>query len=465
MSAATVAPSRADRGTRPEPLRREDHPSPDHLEALDGLDRAHARVGEAQLGFLAGVARAEGSVRPSQEGFRSFVHLVSCRYGVPYWKAQRIVGAARALPRLPRISQALARGELSLDKVLELARFATPEDEEGLVRWAKGVAVAAVRVRADLATRPKAEVDREAHRGRRLEWWFDGEGRRFELFCALPAAEGMAVARAIDHVARRIPPLPGEEGADFNDARRADALVALARSHLARAGGVDRPTVVVHARWDTLTRARPGAELEGGTVVHPETARRLACTSRVEILFEDGDGRVLARARRRHPPPWMVRELHHRDRGCVFPGCGRRAHVVVHHLRPFGRGGPTTLENCCLLCVFHHVLVHELGWGLRRTGGRFVWIRPNGMPYEPGPSPPLTTPARRRSARRPGAALRPLHCARGPRGRARRRRGRGGSGHGGRHPQGDARPPAPPPVHLRPGDRRAWAPLRPPADR
>ncbi len=321
MSAATVAPSRADHGTRPEPLRREDHPTPDHLEALDELDRAHARVGEAQLGFLAGVARAEGSVRPSQEGFGSFVHLVSCRYGVPYWKAKRIVGAARALPRLPRVSQALRRGELSLDKVLELARFATPEDEERLVRWARGVAVASVRVRADLATRPKAEVDREAHRGRRLQWWFDRDGRRFELFCALPAAEGMAVARAIDRVARGIPALPGEEGAAFRDARRADALVALARSHLAHAGEVGAATVVVHARWDTLTRGRPGAELEGGPVIHPETARRLACTSRV-------------------------------------------------------------------LCVFHHVLVHELGWGLRRMGGRFVWTRPNGMPYEPGPSPP-----------------------------------------------------------------------------
>jgi len=196
------------------------------------------------------------------------------------------------------------------------------------------------------------------------------------------------VARAIEEVAREVPVLPGEEGAALRDRRRADALVALARSRLAHAGGVDRATVVVHARREAPTRGRPGAELQGGPVLHPEVARRPACTSRIEILFEDGDGRLHARALRRGPPDRMMRELRRRDRGCVFPGCGRRAHLVVHRLKAFGRGGPTTLENRCLLCAFHHVLVHELAWGLRRIHGRFVWTRPNGMPYEPGPSPP-----------------------------------------------------------------------------
>ncbi|HXF71475.1 MAG TPA: hypothetical protein VNO79_02565, partial [Actinomycetota bacterium] len=83
------------------------------------------------------------------------------------------------------------------------------------------------------------------------------------------------MVRAIEEVAREVPVLPGEEGAAFRDRRRADALVALARSRLAHAGRVDRATVVVHARWDVLTRGKPGAELEGGPVIHPETARRL----------------------------------------------------------------------------------------------------------------------------------------------------------------------------------------------
>ncbi|HWO69443.1 MAG TPA: hypothetical protein VNP94_01610, partial [Actinomycetota bacterium] len=118
MSTATLAafregsfrPERPRREYHPsrERPRREDHPSPSHLEALGELDRAHARVGEAQLGFLRGLARAEGHLRPSQEGCRSLAHLLSCRYGLPHRRAELLVGAARALPRLPRLSLALA---------------------------------------------------------------------------------------------------------------------------------------------------------------------------------------------------------------------------------------------------------------------------------------------------------------------------------------------------------------------
>jgi hypothetical protein len=84
----------------------------------------------------------------------------------------------------------------------------------------------------------------------------------------------------------------------------------------------------------------------------------------------------------------MVREILRRRPCCAFPGCGRRRYLEIHHLRPFGRGGPTTLENLAPLCAFHHKLPHELGWGFRRAEGREVWTRPDGMPYEPGPVRP-----------------------------------------------------------------------------
>jgi hypothetical protein len=365
--------------------RRLQHAPSEHLDALDGLDEANRAVGEAAYGFLRAVARAEGTLRPSVEGGRDLPHLLSCRYGIGYRKAQRVVAAARRIEQLPRMVRALREGELSLEKFVELARFARPGEEEELLRWAGRVSLGAVRARADREVRADIKVDREAHRTRRLEWWFDDESRRFELFAELPAADGMAVARALEEGARKVPVLPGEEDPSYREARLADALVAMARSRLQ---GEGRATVVVHARWDALTRGRSGAELEGGPVIHPETARRLACTSKVEILFEDGRGTVLARALRRHPPGWMVRQIMYRDGGCVFPGCGSRASLVIHHLHPFGRGGPTTPENCCTLCWFHHLLVHELGWGLRRVDGGYHWTRPNGMPFQAGPSPP-----------------------------------------------------------------------------
>ncbi len=378
---------------RPRRWKDEPPPGPGHGDALERLERAHARMGEATFAFLAEVGRAEAKVAAWEEGCRDLAHLLSCRFGLPFARAHRVVEAARALPRLPLLSEALRRGRLSLEKFLELARFATPEREAELLAWALRVPVGEIRFRADAEARPRLSRERRAHAARRLDWWWSSEPerpgeRRFRLSCELPAAEGAVVARAISRAAQAVPALPGEEGRLGAAARRADALVALARARLGSDPDPERATVVVHARWDALTRGRRGAYLEGGPPIHPETARRIACSARIEVLFEDGQGRVLARApARRRTPAWMLRQLLHRDRGCVFPGCGTRSHLQAHHLTPVSLGGPTDLEHEGLLCAFHHVLVHELGWGLRREAGRFVWTRPDGMPHLPGPSP------------------------------------------------------------------------------
>jgi len=312
---------------------------------------------------------------------------VASRYGFAAWKAHRAVEAARALRELPRIREALARGELSFDKVLELCRFAKPGEEEGLVAWARRVSVGEIRYRADQLRRAGAAEERRLQASRSVRFWH--EEREFRLSASLPPADGAIVVRALEEAAREVPALPGEEAPFPAEARHADALVTLARAYL---GGREAPvpsTVVVHARWDALTRGRRGAHLEGGVALNPEVAQRLACTSKVEVLFEGEGGEVLARsALRRRPPAWMVREVLRRRPCCAFPGCGRRRYLEIHHLRPFGRGGPTTLENLAPLCAFHHKLPHELRWGFRRDEGREVWTRPDGMPYEPGPARP-----------------------------------------------------------------------------
>ena len=40
----------------------------------------------------------------------------------------------------------------------------------------------------------------------------------------------------------------------------------------------------------------------------------------------------------------------------------------AHHLTPWARGGPTSLDNLTLLCRFHHLIaVHHWGWTLTRN--------------------------------------------------------------------------------------------------
>jgi Domain of unknown function (DUF222)/HNH endonuclease len=66
-------------------------------------------------------------------------------------------------------------------------------------------------------------------------------------------------------------------------------------------------------------------------------------------------------------PPHLRRAVVLRDKHCSFPGCYRPPAVChVHHIVPRSKGGVTSLENCALMCRFHHLIViHRWGWQLR----------------------------------------------------------------------------------------------------
>jgi hypothetical protein len=66
-------------------------------------------------------------------------------------------------------------------------------------------------------------------------------------------------------------------------------------------------------------------------------------------------------------PASLRRAIITRDKHCAFPGCYQPPSACqVHHLVPRSRGGPTSLNGCCLLCTFHHLIaVHRWGWQLR----------------------------------------------------------------------------------------------------
>jgi hypothetical protein len=66
-------------------------------------------------------------------GFSSCAAWLSWRVGLDLGAARERVRVARALATLPRLAQALVRGELSYAKVRALTRVATPETEERLL--------------------------------------------------------------------------------------------------------------------------------------------------------------------------------------------------------------------------------------------------------------------------------------------------------------------------------------------
>lgn len=354
----------------------------DHREAADA---AHVALGRAHRDLLAALVAIDRSAGWEADGARDCAHWVQMRYGISHWKAERWVRAAHELETLPAIADALATGLLSIDKVAELTRFANFDDEDGLVRWARGVPAGAIRHRADVERRRDALEAAVADRARSLTWRHEDD--RFEMHAELPTADGEAVRAAIERMVERIPAMAGEEG--DADARRADALVALCRSGGSPEGELRPATVVVHARLDGLVEGTHGCEAEQGPALAPTVVERLVCNARMQTVLEDARGEVIRVGRlRREPPSWMLRQLRYRDRGCVFPGCGTRSFTEAHHVVWWSKGGPTDLENLVLLCSFHHRLVHEHGWRLSRTpDGELRWFRADNEPYLAGPSP------------------------------------------------------------------------------
>jgi hypothetical protein len=322
--------------------------------------------------------------------------------------ARERVRVARALGLLPLLREALARGELSYSKVRALTRVATPETEERLLAVGRaGTACHVERIvrgwrRLDAAA--EARETSQRHKSRALHVYPDEDGM-VVIRGRLTPEEGavlmqaLAAAREILYQRARGTEAAGNRqdvSAETSTLaqQQADALALLAESALRHDldPGVpgERYQVVVHVDAPVLADPEaPGQSvLEGGTHVSAETSRRLACDASRVVMRHDPDGRIVeVGARTRTIPPAIRRALHHRDRGCRFPGCGV-AFGQGHHIRHWAQGEPTTLSNLAMLCRRHHRAVHEEGYQIeRQLDGELRFLRPDGRPLPDVPLP------------------------------------------------------------------------------
>src|SRR6266496_6854466 len=97
------------------------------------MDAANRRICLAQRELFEFIAEVDRRELWRDDGARDMAHWLWMRYGISDWKARRWIAAAHALEGLPRISEAFSSGALGIDKVVELARFAGPKTEAGLI--------------------------------------------------------------------------------------------------------------------------------------------------------------------------------------------------------------------------------------------------------------------------------------------------------------------------------------------
>jgi len=335
-------------------------------------------------------------------GFRSCAAWLSWRVGLAPGAAREHVRVARALGTLPLLAQALARGELAYSKVRELTRVATPETEERLL----AVGRAGTTEHVERIVRGWRRVDRQAeareaarqHASRALHVYPDADGTvrvRGRLTPEVGALLVQALAAARETLYQQARGKKPEADPPTMVQQQADALALLAETALHH--GLDpgapgeRYQVVVHVDAEVLADPDQAGQsvLEDGARVPAGTSQRLACDASRVVMRHGRDGRVVeVDARTRTIPPALRRALHHRDRGCRFPGCGVRV-GQGHHIRHWAQGGPTTLSNLALLCCRHHRAVHEEGYQVvRQPDGELCFRRPNGRLLPEVPTPP-----------------------------------------------------------------------------
>jgi hypothetical protein len=307
------------------------------------------------------------------------------------------VGAGGSLEELPALEATFAEGRLSFEQLAPATKLAAPETDASVAEQAPACMAAQLELSAR-RSRPVSRADaNEDHRRRYLRMRWDRDDRFLRIAGRLADAEAAVLERVITALAQAAPPDPVSGVYDDFESRCADALVELASTRLAPEAEADKAMVVIHTEPAVLGGADGWAEIDDGPQNSSETARRLACDCRWQLVAEDGAGRALGLGRTtRQTPRWLARQLRRRDDGCRFPGCSRKRWLQSHHISHWPQGGPTDPDNLVSLCYFHHRLCHEGGWRIEGDPeGELTFVHPLGTALSTRPEP-LRTEVRER---------------------------------------------------------------------
>ncbi len=300
--------------------------------------------------------------------------------------------AASLADEYPATLAAWRAGEITAGHARVIARVgADPEhaDEPALLEMARGypVDMFARMTRQYMSSQDSAEEHQRQYQNRWASLVQDPDGS-WRLSAYFGADTGKRVSVAFNAMVRAYRngttvygsgPIQGLT----SQQRRADALVNLITGE----GAHERPstTLLVIADYDTVSRELRNLRYDDGVPVAADQIAKLAAEAKIlpAIFGAEGDPLWLGRAER-HASAGQRIVLAARDGGCV--NCAAPAEGgEPHHIEWFVRGGPTDIDNLCLVCERCHHLVHDDGWQLHSDDGQL------------GLRPPARPPARARS--------------------------------------------------------------------
>jgi len=308
--------------------------------------------------------------------------------------------------RLPRVWEALARGDIDVRRAKKIARH-TIHLTVGTARnvVAEIIEDAGRLTTGQLAARLKrlcieADPDEAADRYRRavddrrvvMEPTVEGTANLSGF--SLPPAEAARAMRRINDLARS---LRGAGETRTMDQLRSDVFLDLLNGGASGGkGSGSRGTLDMRIDLTTLARMndKPG-ELAGFGPVTADVARQVAQQSHdFEWRYTVTDpvtGDIVANGTtQRRPNAKQRRFVQSRDPVCIFPGCRMPAtesdidHTVAH-----AEGGPTTTCNCGPLCRHDHSSKQKHCWTYHRLpNGDYQWRTRLGHTYTTSGQPP-----------------------------------------------------------------------------
>ena len=340
----------------------------------EGLGSLGADRLDERLGLVGRVESAAAALRcetvaaiAGRRGEAEAAVVVRDRLRESRSKAKRDVLLAGRLEWLPDTAEALAAGAITARQAQMIAEAAeeTPIDEKTLLAAAADEPAdrfgRTVRDHVNERTAGEGLEERRRRQRERREFSIRQQSDgMYRLSGWLDPLAGARVQTALGAEYRRLLKAENPKNRSTTPQLYADALESLATRGGGGKGKALRTSLVVVADYDFVANQLANPRLYDGTPLAADEFVRLALEADILPALFDTDGQPLwlGRAVRDATDAQRI-ALAVRDKGCV--GCGApNSYCEPHHICNWKDGGPTDLDNLCLLCGHcHHKEIHS----------------------------------------------------------------------------------------------------------
>ncbi len=257
---------------------------------------------------------------------------------------------------------AFADGELSVDQVVIVAKYAPTHNDAEACELAKAATVNQLRHGLSryvhvVEPAPVSPVEADLTGGdprNSLLRFFD-ENSRYTLALNAPADQGEIINKAIRE-ARDALFLAGHNNVTWLEGfvevcnRSLGTITSPARR--------DRFRTYIHLNTDD-TGGPAHAWFNGGTSLPDSIRDAILCDGIVRPLWHTAGLPINVGKTMYIVPPHTRRQVLDRDRTCLRPGCNATTHLEVHHLHDWLKGGTTDTSNLGALCPSDHDALHR----------------------------------------------------------------------------------------------------------